>query len=176
MLYRDGLPDSGADRPSMEQGASARRPPGRSHDGRDGQLRDLVLGTAVTRADKRYADLIVRAYKPADPCIRELAMRFWPSPRSSMPRRASRKSGCSLPAALEHTWSEYEQLLAELEPALEGLPLSELVEKEGPRTSACSAARRVSRPRASRCSWRRTSSRRERTSRRKCSTASPVRT
>ncbi len=82
--------------------------------------------------DKRYADLIVRAFAPgdagADPAVGETLLAESPVIYAA---QTVEKVRLLVNGGVDRTWSEYEQLVSEVEPALEGLPLTELLEKEG---------------------------------------------
>ena len=81
-------------------------------------------------AEKRYADLIVRAYKP-DPKQPGAIEQLLAESQVIYAAQTVEKVRLLITGGAETTWSEYEQLLSEIQPALEGLPLTQLVEKEG---------------------------------------------
>jgi peptidoglycan hydrolase-like protein with peptidoglycan-binding domain len=85
----------------------------------------------LPRPDQRYADLIVRAYSPPDPADPTTGEQLLAESPVIYAAQTVEKVRLLVDGGVARTWSEYDQLVTELQPALEGLALTDLVEREG---------------------------------------------
>src|SRR5207249_3337348 len=81
------------------------------------------------RPDKRRADLVVRAYAPHGPASGE-EERLLAESSVIFGAQTIEKVRLWVEGGPEHTWSEYEQLMSEVEPLLGTTPITDLVEDD----------------------------------------------
>jgi hypothetical protein len=131
VVYRDGLPIPGLVVRAFNKEIRREDLLGEATTDATGNFEIWYSEQQLTRQDKQYADLIVRAYMPRDPADPASTERLLAESPVIYAAQTVEKVRLLVDGGVQRTWSEYEQLVAELQPALDGLPLTELVEKEG---------------------------------------------
>ncbi len=122
VMYRDGLPLSGVLVRAFDKDLRSEQRLAKSTTDASGNFELWYSADAFRRPDKRNANLVVRAYERAKPEEAIAESRVIYNAQTVEKVRLQVKGGP------QHVWSEYEQLITELAPELEGTALDSLEE------------------------------------------------
>ena len=131
VVYKDGLLIQGVTVRAFNVDLRHEDFLGESVSDQEGRYEIRYSASQFSRPEKQYADLLLRVFDLRD----ATGLKAGQEPIYESPiiygAQPVEKVKLEIDAGLEHTWSEYEQLMAELLPLLAGRPITELSEDAG---------------------------------------------